>query len=66
MGNKIHLEFDVADFEPEDIEVKLEGGTLSVGGRRRAKFEKEAQVRTVNNIIKHAIDIIPRHEKGKV
>lgn len=44
VGNKIHLEFDVADFEPEDIEVKLEGGTLSVGGRRRAKFEKEAQV----------------------
>jgi len=43
-GNKIHLEFDVADFEPEDVEVKLGGGTLSVGGRRRAKFEKEAQV----------------------
>jgi len=43
-GNKIHLEFDVADFEPEDVEVKLGGGTLSVGGRKRAKFEKEAQV----------------------
>jgi len=43
-GNKIHLEFDVGDFEPEDVQVQLGGGTLSVAGRRRAKFEKEAQV----------------------
>jgi len=43
-GNKIHLEFDVADFEPEDVEVKLSGGTLRVAGRRREKFEKNAQV----------------------
>jgi len=44
VGNKIHLEFDVGEFEPEDVEVKLAGGTLSVNGRRREKFEKEAQV----------------------
>ena len=46
VGNKIHLSFDVGDFEPEDVEVKLAGGTLSVNGRRREKFEKEAQVRS--------------------
>jgi len=43
-GNKIHLEFNVADFEPEDVEVKLSGGLLRVAGRKREKFEKEAQV----------------------
>jgi len=43
-GNKIHLEFDVGDFEPEDVEVKLSGGTLKVAGRKREKSEKNAQV----------------------
>ena len=39
------MEFNVADFEPEDVEVKLSGGLLRVAGRKREKFEKEAQVK---------------------
>lgn len=44
VGSKIHLEFDVNEFQPEDVEVKISGGTLKVAGRRRAKYESEAQV----------------------
>ena len=43
-NGKFSIELDIQDFEPEDIDIKVEGGHLILAGRR----ETRGRVRTFN------------------
>ena len=42
----MHLNFK--DFDPEDIDIKVEGGKLILSGRREVKHGNSSSVRTIN------------------
>lgn len=44
-NGKFSIEVDIQDFEPEDIDLKVEGGTLFLVGRREVKRGTSTSVR---------------------